>query len=127
MSTEDRIRDYLAQYSAGVSRDFYEVVFECLNIMRPSIDKINGLACLYIFTWFDITTEDGRAIGSGTDNIIGTIGEIAEAIAIVFYDVNSDWLWWKNEFINLNPSDTASAVIQLTTKLEASPDVKSID
>jgi hypothetical protein len=126
-STEERIQTFLAALPEG-ARDYYKLIFDIIEIVEPPIDEIHALGCFRIFKTFTITMEDGRAIGWGDNPLMGTDGEIAEAIAPIFHELNPDPMWWAAIYVTKQArSDVREAVVQLLIKLNASDKVKLVD
>lgn len=106
MSWEDKYALFLRQYSDNSGeKPYYEAVFELLEALSPPVTEVAGLGCMIMLVNTDIQFRDGRHIPDHNITNMGTISDVAEAIAIYFADVEPQAAVWRSRY----PSDMGRA------------------
>lgn len=113
METKDPKKSFLEQFDPQSPEfTYYDTLLDILTALNPPRTRLYGFGCMMMLEFTTVRLRDGREIG-GHDDIMGSIGDIADAVALIFQGIQYKPLWWKSRY----PSEISDPRVR-TTALE---------
>lgn len=127
MKPERHIQTFLERFGPHTQEySYYKTLLDILVALNPPRTKVFGFGCMMMLEFTTIRLHDGREIG-GDEDVMGSVGDIAEAVAILFASIERDPLWWKSRYPSeLSDPQIQKAATELTSKLEQMDMVKQV-
>ena len=108
---------------------YFAPIFDLLIGLNLPLTAIYGFACMRLLETRTIIFSDGRIINDFADATAwGRISDIADAIAIVFAEVNSDPRWWTSRYPNdAGQPEVENALQDLNERLSSLPFIERFE
>jgi len=120
MNITSNISTHLEQYeSQSQALTYYQTLYDILIALDLPKTEAYGYAALHILHNLTIRLKDGRVL-SEFDSSIGSYDDIAEAIAVLFAEIDADPMSWKiGRVVYLDTPAVTKAMIDVEQRLRA--------